>query len=75
MESLFGRLRRHQRRISGRRSTVELRTFGQVQVLFVAASEQVLLEQIQSVAREVYLAERRRLAQAEAPGQIGRAHV
>ncbi|AUB35366.1 hypothetical protein COO91_01244 [Nostoc flagelliforme CCNUN1] len=31
-------LRRHQRRISGRKSTAELRDFGQYQVLFVAQS-------------------------------------
>jgi hypothetical protein len=70
MESLFGRLRRHQRRISGRKSTVELHAFGQVQVLFVADSEQALLKQIQSAALEDYLTERGRLAQAEAPGQF-----
>jgi hypothetical protein len=40
IESLFSNLRRHQRRISGRKSTAELRDFGQYQVLFVAQSEQ-----------------------------------
>ena len=70
IESLFGCLRRHQRRISGRKSTVELRTFGQVQVLFVADSEQALLKQIQSAGLGDYLTERRRLAQAEVPGQF-----
>ena len=39
LEALFGRLRRHQRRISGRKSTQELRDFGQYQVLFLAESE------------------------------------
>ncbi len=46
MESLFERLRRRQRRISGRKSTRELRDFGQAQVLFQAESEATLLEQI-----------------------------
>ena len=46
LESLFGRLRRHQRRVSGRKSTPELRDFGQYQVLFLAQSEDELLEQI-----------------------------
>lgn len=48
MESLFGRLRRNQRRISGRKSTRELREFGQVQVLFDVESEALLLQQIQT---------------------------
>ena len=34
LESLFGRLRRHQRRVSGRKSTRELRDFGQYQSCF-----------------------------------------
>ncbi|MCG6135525.1 MAG: hypothetical protein MET45_12810 [Nostoc sp. LLA-1] len=49
IESLFSHQRRHQRRISGRKSTAELRDFGQYQVLFLADSEQHLLEQIQQV--------------------------
>ena len=50
LESLFGRLRRHQRRVSGRKSTRELRDFGQYQVLFLAESEEELLEQIRQVS-------------------------
>ncbi len=46
MESLFEQLRRHQRRVSGRKSTRKLRDFGQYQVLFLADSEDELLEQI-----------------------------
>lgn len=49
IESLFSNLRRHQRRISGRKSTVELRDLGQYQVLFIAQSEKQLLEQIREV--------------------------
>ena len=67
LEGLFGRLRRHQRRISGRKSTQELRSFGQYQVLFVAESEADLLRQLQQVPFSAYQAHRRRLEIAEAP--------
>ncbi|MGB9872338.1 MAG: hypothetical protein ACPLYD_11830 [Anaerolineae bacterium] len=70
MEGLFGRLRRHQRRISGRKSTRELRDFGQYQVLFLAESEEELLQQLRQVPLESYYAHRRRLAAAEAPRQF-----
>lgn len=70
LESLFGRLRRHQRRISGRPSTRELQAFGQAQVLFTASSFQALLEQIQQVPRERYAIQRKRLAEAEQPRQF-----
>jgi len=67
LESLFGRLRCHQRRISGRKSTKELRDFGQYQVLFMAESEEQLLEQLRRVRLCDYQEHRNRLAQAEAP--------
>jgi hypothetical protein len=67
MESLFGQLRCHQRRISGRKSTRKLRDFGQYQVLFLADSEDELLEQIRQVPLEEYEENRRRLAEAETP--------
>ena len=70
LESLFGRLRRHQRRVSGRKSTRELRDFGQYQVLFLAESEEDLLEQIRQVSPEVYRKNRRRLEEAEAPRRL-----
>jgi hypothetical protein len=70
LESLFGRLRRHQRRISGRKSTRELLDFGQAQVLFTATSAQELLSQIQRVPREAYRVHRNRLAAAEVPRQF-----
>jgi hypothetical protein len=66
---MFSNLRRHQRRISGRKSTVELRDFGQYQVLFLAESEQQLLAQIRQVTVTEYKTQRRRLALAEAPRQ------
>jgi hypothetical protein len=70
LESLFGRLRRHQRRVSGQKSTRELRDFGQYQVLFLAESEDELLEQIRQVSIEVYRENRRRLEEAEAPRRL-----
>lgn len=72
MEALFGRLRRHQRHISGRKSTRELRDFGQAQVLFLAESEADLLRQIRQVPWVAYRQYRQQLAQAEAPRQFFR---
>ena len=70
LEALFGWLRNHQRRISGRQSTRELRDFGQFQVLFLAESESELLQQLREVPLDEYKARRCRLAQAEAPRQF-----
>ncbi|MBD2535341.1 hypothetical protein H6G97_40480 [Nostoc flagelliforme FACHB-838] len=67
MEAMFSHLRRHQRPISGRKSTAELRDFGQYQVLFLAQSEKQLLEQIQQVSVTEYKAQRRRLALPKPP--------
>lgn len=70
MESLFGRLRRRQRRINGLKSTKALRDFGHCQVLFMAQSQEQLLEQLRSVPISDYQLLRKRLAQAEAPRQF-----
>jgi hypothetical protein len=67
IESLFGRLRSHQRRISGRKSTQPLRDFGHYQILFLAESEEQLLEQIRDVSIEDYRQQRNRQIQAEVP--------
>jgi hypothetical protein len=72
LEALFGRLRRHQRRISGRQSTRELRKFGPYQVLFGAESEADLLQRLRQVPLAEYHAHRRRLEKAEAPGRFMR---
>lgn len=69
-EALFGRLRRHQRRISGRKSTCELALFGHCQVLFLADSQEDLLQQMQQVLLAAYQQQRRRLADAEKPRQF-----
>ncbi|MEJ6483851.1 hypothetical protein N0Y54_21450 [Nostoc punctiforme UO1] len=71
---MFSNLRRHQRRISGRKSTAELRDFGQYQVLFLAESEEMLLAQIREVPVAEYNTQRRRLAMGEAPHQRCQAH-
>ena len=70
LEALFGRLRRHQRRVSGRKSTRELRDFGQYKVLFLADSEEELLEHIRQVSLEEYRDNRRRLEKVEAPRRL-----
>jgi len=67
VESLFGRLRCHQRRISGRKSTQPLRDFGHYQILFLAESEEQLLEQLRGVPVEDYQEQRKHQTQAEAP--------
>lgn len=70
LESLFGRLRCHQRRISGRRSTRELNKLGHYQVLFKAESEAELLEHLRKVPLEDYQAQRRKIMTAELSSQF-----
>ena len=65
LESLFGRLRRHQRRISGRQSTRELNKFGHYQILFMAGSQADLLAELRNVPLDAYQVQRLRLDRAE----------
>lgn len=67
LEALFSALRRHQRRISGHKTTRELRVLGQYQVLFQAKSEEELLELLCSVPLDRYRYHRQRLEQAAEP--------
>jgi hypothetical protein len=67
LESIFGKLRNHSRRITGRKSTRELRDFGQCQILFFAESLEDLLKQIQKVPLSTYQSQRELLEKAEAP--------
>jgi len=67
MEAFFNQLRRHQRRISGRKSTGELRTRGHYQVLFRAESEEALLAQMRQVPLAEYQAHRQRLEASAEP--------
>ena len=69
LEAFFNKTRNHERRISGRKSTRPLCYWGEYQVLFVADSEQDLLEQIRQVPLDEYKAQRRRLEELEAPRQ------
>jgi hypothetical protein len=70
LEAFFGRLRRQQRRISGRKTTHELRDWGQCQALFWAETEAELLSQLREVKLADYHVQRRRLAEAAAPRQF-----
>jgi hypothetical protein len=70
LESLFGQLRRHQRRVSGKKSTRELRDLGHCQVLFLARNEEELLEQIRQVSLAEYRENRRRLEKAAASHRL-----
>jgi hypothetical protein len=70
LEAFFGRLRRHQRRISGRKTTHELRDLGQCQALFWAETETELLSQLREVKLADYQLQRRHLAEAAAPRQF-----
>lgn len=65
IESLFGRLRRHQRRVSGRKSTRPLREFGHYQVLFSADSQADLLHHLRTVPIDEYRRHRQQLESAE----------
>ena len=65
IESLFNHLRRHQRRISGRKSTRELREFGHCQVLFIADSPSDLLDQLRQVPLSDYKKLRKQLETGE----------
>jgi hypothetical protein len=65
IESLFGRLRRHQRRVSGRKSTRPLREFGHYQILFSADSQADLLHHLRTVPIDQYRKHRQQLENAE----------
>ena len=67
LESVFGKLRKHARRITGRKSTRELRDFGQCQILFGAESLEDLLQQIQQVPLSTYKAQRESLEKLTIP--------
>jgi hypothetical protein len=60
-------MQNYSRRIAGRKSTRELRDFGQCQILLLAESPEDLLEQMQHVPFATYQAQRELLEKAEAP--------
>jgi len=65
IEGLFGRLRRHQRRVSGRKSTRPLREFGHYQVLFSADSQTDLLNHLRTVPLDEFRKHRQQLESSE----------
>ncbi len=65
IETLFGRLRGHQRRVSGRKSTRPLREFGHYQVLFSADNQADLLNHLRTVPLHEYRKHRQQLESAE----------
>jgi len=70
MEALFNRMRSHQRRVSGRSCTKELRDLGHYQVLARAESEEELLSRLRAVTLAEYQAQRQRMQKTETPGQF-----
>jgi hypothetical protein len=70
VESLFGRLRCHQRRISGGKFNLPLRNFSHYQILFLAESEDQLLEQLRGGPVEDYQRQHKYQAQAETSRQF-----
>jgi hypothetical protein len=69
MESFFNQVRQRERRISGRASTQPLGALGAYQVLFIAESEQDLLDQLRNVPLADYQAQRQGVARCEASRQ------
>jgi hypothetical protein len=69
LEAFFNHIRQHERRISGRASTRSLGALGPYQVLFIADSEQELLDQLRHVPLADYQTHRQRLAHCEAVRQ------
>lgn len=67
LEALFSDLRRHQRRISGHKSTGELSALGHYQVLFQAQSQTDLLAQMRTVPLDCYRHHRQLLEEANKP--------
>ena len=67
LESVFGKLRRAQRRRSGRKETTPLRIFGPGQMVFLSLDDQDILPLLQSVSTETYWSQRRQQAEREEP--------
>ncbi len=67
LEGIFGSLRRHQRRVSGRKETSPLRIFGPGELMLTALNEHEVLPLLQSVSTHTYWAERRQQEEREEP--------
>ena len=67
LEGTFGALRRHQRRVSGRKETTPLRVFGPGEIMVQVLDEEEILPWLQSVSAEEYWTQRRKQAEREEP--------
>lgn len=67
LEGVFGTLRRHQRRISGRKETTPLRIFGPGEIMLLSMKDEEILPWLQSVPTDVYWSQRRQQEEREEP--------
>lgn len=67
LEGTFGTLRRHRRRVSGRKETTPLRVFGPGEIMVQVLDEEGILPWLQSVSTEEYWAQRRKQEEREEP--------
>ncbi len=67
LEGTFGALRRHQRRVSGRKETTPLRVFGPGKIMLQVLDEEEVLPWLQSVSTEEYWNQRRKQEEREEP--------
>jgi hypothetical protein len=67
LESVFGTLRREQRRTSGRKETTPLRVFGPGEIMLLPLDDEEILPWLQSVPTDVYWSQRRQQEEREEP--------
>ena len=67
LESAFGKLRRAQRRTSGRKDTSPVRIFGSGEILLLSLDDKEILPLLQSVSKDEYWSQRRRQEEREEP--------
>jgi len=67
LEGTFGALRRHQRRVSGRKETTPLRVFGPGEIMVQILDEEEILPWLQSVSANEYWTQRRVQEEREEP--------
>jgi hypothetical protein len=67
LEGIFGALRRHQRRVSGRKETTPLRIFGPGEIMSLMLERDEILPWLQSVPVEEYWMQRRKQEEREEP--------
>lgn len=67
LEGIFGSLRRHQRRVSGRKETTPLRIFGPGEIMVQVLEEEEFLPWLQAVPAEEYWTQRRKQEEREEP--------